>query len=120
MTQARHRITFLVLAVGVWSYSLFQSMIVPALQRIQQQLSTDQSTAAWVLTAFLLSASVATLIGGRFGDSFGKRRLLVASLSALGAGAVVAAFATSIEMIAAQCDARARWRGDPVGVRHHS
>ena len=56
-----------------------------------------------MLTAFLLAASVATPIGGRLGDSFGKRRMLVVSLGALSVGAVVAALATSIEvMIAAR------------------
>jgi EmrB/QacA subfamily drug resistance transporter len=103
MTQGRPRMTFAVLAIGVCSYSLLQSMTVPALPRIQQELDTDQSTAAWVLTAFLLAASVATPIGGRLGDSLGKRRMLVVSLSALAVGAVVAALATSIEvMIAAR------------------
>ena len=103
MRRARHRLTFSVLAVGVCSYSLLQSMTVPALPRIQQELNTNQSTAAWVLTAFLLAASVATPIGGRLGDSFGKRRMLVVSLCALSVGAVVAALATSIEvMIAAR------------------
>jgi len=101
--KAKDPLTFSVLAVGVCSYSLLQSMTVPALPRIQHELNTDQSTAAWVLTAFLLAASVATPIGGRLGDSFGKRRMLVVSLSALAVGAVLAALATSIEvMIAAR------------------
>ena len=99
----RSRLTYLVLSLGVCSYSLLQSMTVPTLPRIQQELGTDQSTAAWILTAFLLSASVATPIGGRLGDSFGKRRMLVLSLSALALGSVVAVLATSIEvMIAAR------------------
>jgi MFS family permease len=49
-----------------------------------------------VLTAFLLSSSVATPIGGRLGDSFGKRRVLVLSLAAFAVGSLLAATATSI------------------------
>jgi len=100
---SNYRSTYLVLGIGVCSYSLLQSLTVPTLPRIQQELGTDQSTAAWVLTAFLLSASVATPIGGRLGDSRGKRRILVLALVALSVGSVVASVATSIEvMIAAR------------------
>ena len=46
------------LLLAVESYTLLQSMTVPALPLIQAELDTDQVTVAWVLTAFLISASV--------------------------------------------------------------
>jgi EmrB/QacA subfamily drug resistance transporter len=99
MRSSRHRLIYCVLAIGVSSYSLLQSMTVPALPRIQQELGTDQATVSWVLTAFLLSASVATPIAGRLGDSVGKRRVLVLSLGALAVGAVAAALAPSVQVM---------------------
>jgi EmrB/QacA subfamily drug resistance transporter len=95
--------TFAVIAVSVASFSLMQSMTVPVLSRIETELGTDQNTVTWVLTAYLLSASVFTPIVGRLGDAYGKHRLLVISLGSLAAGSLVAALATSIEvMIAAR------------------
>lgn len=91
------------LVAGVCSYTLLQSMTVPALPRIQASLGAGQGAAAWILTGFLVSASVSTPIVGRLGDARGKRRVLVASLLLLAVGALAAALATSIEvMIAAR------------------
>lgn len=66
------------------------------LPTIQANLHTSQSTVTWVLTAYLLAASVATPILGRLGDMMGKRKVLVAVLVLLGAGALLAAVASSI------------------------
>lgn len=92
-----------ILAGGVFALTLLQSVILPALPHLQRELETDQASAAWVLTAFFVAASVSTPIGGRLGDSYGKRRVFVASLVALAVGSLVAAVAESIEvMIAAR------------------
>ena len=53
----------------------------------------------WVLTAFLLSASIFTPILGRVGDMVGKERMLVVTLAALAAGSVVAGLAHSITVL---------------------
>jgi MFS family permease len=90
-----------VLAAAVCSYGLMQSVTVPTLPAIQIEFRTDQATAAWVLTAFLVAASVATPIGGRIGDSFGKRRVLLLSLGALTVGSLIAVLAPSIEVLIA-------------------
>ena len=50
------------------------------LSEIQTDLHTDQTTVTWVLTAYLLSASVFTPIIGRIGDKVGKERMLVVVL----------------------------------------
>jgi MFS family permease len=89
-TNARSlRITFYVLAVSVGSYAMLQSLVVPVLPTIQKNLHTSQNTVTWVLTAYLLSASICTPILGRVGDMYGKKRIFVASLVALVLGAWV-------------------------------
>jgi EmrB/QacA subfamily drug resistance transporter len=87
---------FLVLAVAVSAYALLQSLVVPVLSTIQASLHTSQNTVTWVLTAYLLSASVFTPIAGRLGDMWGKDRILVLCLGALAVGSLLAAVATSI------------------------
>ncbi|HEU0102805.1 MAG TPA: MFS transporter [Mycobacteriales bacterium] len=94
-----HRITFVVLCAGVTAFSLLQSFVLPVLPTIQRSLGTDQRTVTWVLTAYLLSASVFTPIVGRIGDKVGKERMLVVALGALALGSLVAALATSIEVL---------------------
>ena len=89
-------ITFAVLAVAVSSFALLQSLIVPVLARIQVLYETDQTTVTWVLTAYLLSASIFTPLLGRLGDSVGKTRMLVVTLTALAVGSLMAALAPSI------------------------
>jgi len=61
-------ITLAVLSIGGLSFALLQSLVAPALPDIQHTLHTSESTVAWILTAYLLSASVATPIIGRLGD----------------------------------------------------
>lgn len=85
-----YRVTFVVLCAGVSSFSLLQSMVNPVLPTIEAALDTDQATVTWVLTAYLLSASVFTPIIGRIGDKVGKERMLVVALGALAIGSLLA------------------------------
>ena len=96
-----YRVTFFVLCVGVFSFSLLQSMVTPVLPTIEAELDTDQATVTWVLTAYLLSASVFTPIIGRVGDKVGKERMLVVALVALAIGSLMAALAPSIGVLIA-------------------
>lgn len=94
-------ITLGVLALAALSFALSQTLVVPALPSIQQQLHTDWTTVTFVLTAFLVSASIATPIIGRLGDIFGKERMLLITLIFFAAGSLVAALSHSIGMLIA-------------------
>jgi len=72
---------------------------VPALPQIQQSLNVSESAVGWMLTAFLLSASITTPILGRLGDMYGKDRLLMIVLVALAVGTLVSAIATSLPVM---------------------
>ena len=96
-------VTFAVLALSVCSFVLLQSLTVPVLTTIQAELDTDQQTVTWVLTAYLLSASICTPLLGRVGDVVGKTRMLVLCLVLLSVGSLMAALAPSVGwMIAAR------------------
>src|SRR3954447_25513650 len=99
-TGSRHlTLTFAALTVGALAFCLLQSMVVPALPEIQRSLNTTASGVAWILTAYLVSASVATPILGRLGDMFGKHRMLVVIFAAMSVGSVIAGLATSIGVL---------------------
>jgi EmrB/QacA subfamily drug resistance transporter len=97
--RAHYQVTFAVLAVGVGAFALLQSLVIPVLTTVQHELHTTQSTATWVLTAYLLSASIMTPILGRLGDMIGKKRIFVATLVALAVGSLLAAVAPSIGVL---------------------
>ncbi|MER7226062.1 MFS transporter [Streptomyces rubradiris] len=99
MPRASTRLTFAVLATGAGVFSMLQSLIAPALPTVQHALHASPSTATWVMTAYLLSASVFTPILGRVGDLAGRKRTLVAVLLAVLAGCLVAALAPNIGVL---------------------
>ncbi|MET8373137.1 MFS transporter [Micromonospora profundi] len=97
--RSSRRLTFTVLAAGAGFFAMLQSLITPVLPTIQQDLHTSQNTVTWILTAYLLSASIFTPILGRIGDMVGKERMLVVSLAALALGCLVAAVAPNIGVL---------------------
>jgi MFS family permease len=98
-TRPHHNVTFALLAITAVSYALLQSLVAPALPDIQHALHTSVNSASWVLTAYLLSASIATPLIGRLGDMYGKERLLVAVLVLLCVATTVSALATSLAVM---------------------
>src|SRR5690348_4669860 len=102
-TQVRqpYNLTLAVLAVSALAYALSQTMVAPALPEIQRALHTTTTAVTYVLTVYLLTASVATPIVGRLGDMFGKERMLMVTLGFFGAGSLVAALSHSIGMLIA-------------------
>jgi EmrB/QacA subfamily drug resistance transporter len=93
--------TLLVLASAGLAYALAQTMIVPALPAIQRDLGGDPADATWLLTAFLLTSSVATPLIGRLGDMYGKEHWLLICLGVFGVGSVIAALAGSLAVMIA-------------------
>jgi EmrB/QacA subfamily drug resistance transporter len=90
-----------VLAIGALGFAVAQTTLIPTLTELREELGTDTSGVAWVLTGYLLAAAVATPIAGRLGDMLGKRRLFVASLLIFAAGNAVSALGSSLEVVVA-------------------
>ena len=97
--RQHYQVTFSLLALAAISYALLQSLVAPALPDIQHALHASVDSASWLLTAYLLSASIATPLIGRLGDMYGKERLLVAVLIALCLATAVCAVANSLALM---------------------
>ncbi len=97
--RAKPAVTFGVLALGVGAFALLQSLVIPVLTTVQHQLHTSQSTVTWVLTAYLLSASIMTPILGRVGDMIGQEAGVRGDAVALAVGSLLAAVASSIAVM---------------------
>ena len=94
-------VTLAVLSLGGVTYAALSSLVVPALPTMQRELHTTESGITWLLTAYLLSASVGTAILGRLGDMYGKERLLLWTLLILTGGTLLAAVTTSLQVLIA-------------------
>jgi len=99
--RQHYGITLLVLTTAALAYALSQTMVAPAIPAMQEDLGASTTAITFVLTAYLLSASVATPILGRIGDMYGKERVLVIVLITFGIGSFVCAISHSIELLIA-------------------
>jgi MFS family permease len=99
--RANPTVTLAVLATSGVAYSVLSSAVLPALPVLQHDLHASESGVAWLLTGYLLSASVGTAILGRLGDMYGKERILVWTLVLLGAGTLLAALSHSLGLLIA-------------------
>jgi len=90
------RLVFAILASATASISLLQSLVTPVLPTIQHDLGASAGSVTWVVTSWLLAASVGTPLLGRVGDLTGKHRTLLISLAAIAVGCVLAAAAPTL------------------------
>jgi EmrB/QacA subfamily drug resistance transporter len=88
-----------VLSLGALAYAVLSSAVIPALPVLQHSLHASETGVTWLLTGFLLSASVGTAIIGKLGDLYGKRRMLIWTLLVLSAGTLLAAVAGSLSLL---------------------
>jgi EmrB/QacA subfamily drug resistance transporter len=90
-----------VLSLAGVAYAVLSSAVIPALPTLQHELHASETGATWLLTGFLVSASVGTSIIGRLGDMYGKERLLLWTLLVLSAGTLLAAVSHSLALLIA-------------------
>ncbi|GAA4671080.1 MFS transporter [Gordonia humi] len=85
-----------VLALAGIVVSLMQTLVIPIIPHLPEYLNAEPEATAWVITATLLAAAVATPTMGRLGDMFGKRRMLLLSIVLMTMGSVVGALSSSV------------------------
>ena len=101
MKRSSPGLTLAVLSSAGLAYAVLSSAVVPALPTIQHNLHASETGVTWLLTGYLLSASVGTAILGRLGDMYGKEHVLVWTLVMLAAGTLVAAVSHSLTLLIA-------------------
>jgi MFS family permease len=88
-----------VLSLGGLAYAMLSSAVLPALPTFQHALHASVTAVTWLLTAYLLAASVGTAILGRLGDMYGKEKILMWTLLVLAAGTLLSAVSSSLALI---------------------
>ena len=94
--NAHPRAAVAVLCLAGIVVALMQTIIVPLIPQLPTLLNADASNTTWAITITLLVGAVATPIGGRIGDMYGKRLAILGSLAFVALGSVACALATSL------------------------
>ena len=95
--------------------NLLDSTIVNvAAPSIQRDLRDVGSALEWIAAAYTLAIAVGLMTGGRLGDMFGRKRMLLLGLT----GFVVASAAVRVRLVAGVADRGAGAAG-PVGRADH-
>ncbi len=78
--------------------SLESSMVVTALPTVLKEFKNITS-AGWLVSCFLLASAASAAVGGRLGDLFGRRRLLLILVGLCAIGSLISVVATKLEWI---------------------
>ncbi|WP_433461492.1 MFS transporter [Spirillospora sp. CA-128828] len=93
--------TLLALAAAGMVVSVQQTLVLPLLPQLMDRFDASITDVTWVFTASLLAGAVATPLLTRFGDMYGKKRMILLALVLLLTGSVVCAVSGSLPVLIA-------------------
>ena len=97
-----HQLRALLAMVGVaLLLNYVETMIIPGILTIQTYFSTTEGTVAWITSAFLIVGSAVSPLFGKWGDSYGKKRMFLVALVFYTVGVGIAGFSPSIYFLIA-------------------
>ena len=96
-----------ILAGAAMTFAVTQTLVVPALPKIQQEFDVSPTATAWLITGFLLTASISIPLMGRLGDMYGKTKLLLLCFAVFSLGNLISTFGALEESFPALVGGRA-------------
>lgn len=90
-TRRSSRLITAILCLSGTVVALQQTMVIPLLPDFPKILGVSADDASWLVTVTLLTSAVATPIVSRLTDMFGKRRMMLISMTMIVVGSLVAA-----------------------------
>jgi EmrB/QacA subfamily drug resistance transporter len=93
--QATVRAIIVGIMLAMFLSALEQTIVAPALPTIGRSLA-DVENLSWVVTAYLLSTTLATALFGKLSDIYGRRALMLVSVSVFVLGSVACALAPTL------------------------
>lgn len=85
---------FLVLMGFLLNY--VESMVIPSIPALQSTFASSTAVSSWLVSAFLITGTVAAPLFGKLGDKYGKKRMLLVSFIVYSIGVGSAGFANSM------------------------
>lgn len=96
----RWRILAVTLLVGFMAL-LDVTIVNIALPSIRTGLDTNAGTVQWVVSGYALTFGLVLVTGGRLGDAYGRRRLMLLGLTGFILGSAAAGLAPTVEVLVA-------------------
>ncbi len=98
LTQAEVRTILMSLLLTMFLAALDQTIVATALPTIGRQFQ-DVSNLSWVITAYLLASTAVAPVFGTLSDIYGRRLMIIVSLSLFVAGSVLCAVAPNMPVL---------------------
>jgi EmrB/QacA subfamily drug resistance transporter len=98
LTQAEVRTILMSLLLTMFLAALDQTIVATALPTIGRQFH-DVSNLSWVITAYLLASTAVAPVFGTLSDIYGRRVMIIVSLSLFIAGSVLCALAPNMPIL---------------------
>jgi MFS family permease len=103
--------------LGALIAALAQTLIIPVLPTLAEDLDVSTGDAQWLLTATLLVAAASVPILGRLADMFGRKLVLLFSLTGLAVGSLIDALTSNFGvMVAGRAIAGLSSAAIPLGI----
>src|SRR6478735_10036458 len=79
LASSARNVAFALIMGGMLLAALDGTIVATALPTIVGDLGGAQHM-SWVVTAYLLTQTIATILGGKFGDLYGRKRIFIGSI----------------------------------------
>jgi EmrB/QacA subfamily drug resistance transporter len=99
MSSRARWLALLVLCLGDLMIVLDVTIVGVALPSIREDLGFSEESLAWIVNAYLITFGGFLLLGGRFGDLFGHRRLFLLGIALFTLASAACGLATTQEML---------------------
>ncbi len=93
---APHRLLLPAIALGTTLAPLNSTMIAVGLPEIQGAFGVSITATSWLVTIYLVAMAAGQPIGGRLGDTYGRRRVYLIGLTLFGIASAGCAFAPDL------------------------
>lgn len=94
MSETKRMSDLIALALIPFIMVLGNSMLIPILPRIKQELQISQLQVSLIITVFSISAALIIPLSGFLSDRLGRKKVIIASLALFAIGGLVAGFAS--------------------------
>ncbi len=82
-------------------FLFLNTAMAPAIPVIAQDFQISEALSSWVMTAYMVSGAVMTVIMGRLSDLLGAKKMLMIMMACFTVGTILAPFANDISTLIA-------------------